>query len=59
MLGHCYLFILQEARFGPEKATPHDVYAVMKSGIKGVDSNGTIGQAAKHKDAWYACSTLI
>ena len=49
MLGHCYLFILQEARFGPEKATPLNVYVVMKFGINGVDSNGSIGPIRSRK----------
>uniref|UniRef100_A0A0A9HPT1 Uncharacterized protein n=1 Tax=Arundo donax TaxID=35708 RepID=A0A0A9HPT1_ARUDO len=31
------------AIFGPEKATPLNTYAMMKSGIKSVDSNGSSG----------------
>jgi len=35
--------------YGPEKATPLNVYAVMKSGIKSVDSSGNSGEIRSHK----------
>ncbi|CAO2190482.1 unnamed protein product [Urochloa humidicola] len=38
-----------EFTFGPEKATPLNTYAVMKSGIKCVDSNGICGEIRSRK----------
>ncbi|CAN6373435.1 unnamed protein product [Urochloa humidicola] len=38
-----------EARFGREKATPLNVYAVMKSGIRSIDSNGSSGLIKSRK----------
>ncbi|CAO2176069.1 unnamed protein product [Urochloa humidicola] len=38
-----------EARFGLEKATPLNVYAVMKYGINVVDSNGSSGPVRRRK----------
>ncbi|CAN6252689.1 unnamed protein product [Urochloa humidicola] len=38
-----------ETTYGPEKATPLNVYAVMKSGIKAVDSTGRHGAIRSHK----------
>ncbi|CAL5091424.1 unnamed protein product [Urochloa decumbens] len=52
-----------EAKFGPEKATPLNVYAVMKSGMKSVDSTGTSGaiksrKAQKRMDDYIAGTTV-
>ncbi|CAL4896303.1 unnamed protein product [Urochloa decumbens] len=38
-----------ETMYGPEKATPLNVYAVMKSGLKSVDSTGTHGAIRSNK----------
>ncbi|CAN6335189.1 unnamed protein product, partial [Urochloa humidicola] len=38
-----------ETMYGPEKATPLNVYGVMKSGIKTVDSTGRHGAIRSHK----------
>lgn len=37
------------AKFGPEKPTPLNVYAVMKSGMKSVDSTGSSGAIRSRK----------
>uniref|UniRef100_K4AKG0 Uncharacterized protein n=1 Tax=Setaria italica TaxID=4555 RepID=K4AKG0_SETIT len=40
---------MHAAKFGPEKPTPLNVYAVMKSGMKSVDSTGSSGAIRSRK----------
>ena len=41
--------IFQEANFGPQKATPINTFAAMKSGMKSLDSTGRCGPVSNQK----------